>query len=78
MDLEATMKPIYINTEFITLGQALKMVHAISSGGEGKRFLASHKVTVNGELETRRGRKLYPGMTISVDGNDLFEVLRET
>ncbi len=72
------MKPIYINTEFVTLGQALKMVHAISSGGEGKQFLASHKVVVNGEVETRRGRKLYPGMTISVDGNDLFEVLRET
>ena len=71
------MKPIYINTEFITLGQALKMIHLISSGGEGKRFLLSHTVLVDGELETRRGRKLYPKTTVVVDGGDSFEVLRE-
>ena len=77
LDFEATMKPIYINSEFVTLGQALKIIHLISSGGEAKRFLAQHKVIVDGELETRRGRKLYPKMTFVVDGKDTFEVTRE-
>jgi ribosome-associated protein YbcJ (S4-like RNA binding protein) len=71
------MKPIYIHSEFIRLGQALKMINLISSGGEGKRFLLSHRIFVDGELERRRGRKLYPNMTLVVDGGDAFEVLRE-
>jgi ribosome-associated protein YbcJ (S4-like RNA binding protein) len=71
------MKPIYIHSEFITLGQALKMINLISSGGEGKHFLLSHTILVDGELERRRGRKLYPNMTLVVDGGDMFEVLRE-
>lgn len=71
------MKPIYINSEFITLGQALKKIHVISSGGEGKHFLSKHQVLVDGIQETRRGRKLYPKMTLVVDGQESFEVLRE-
>jgi ribosome-associated protein YbcJ (S4-like RNA binding protein) len=71
------VKPIYIHSEFITLGQALKMIHVVSSGGEGKHFLLTHKILVDGELESRRGRKLYPNMTLVIDGKDTYEVLRE-
>jgi ribosome-associated protein YbcJ (S4-like RNA binding protein) len=53
------------------------MIHVISSGGEGKHFLSTHKILVNGELESRRGRKLYPNMTLVIDGKDTYEVLRE-
>ena len=72
------MKPIYIHSEFITLVQALKMIHVVSSGGEGKHFLLSHRILVDGVLESRRGRKLYPNMTLVIDGGDTYEVLRET
>ena len=56
---------IKIDTEFITLGQLLKMTDWISSGGEAKLAVKELKITVNGEKEDRRGRKLYPGDQIS-------------
>lgn len=60
------MENIAITTEYITLGQLLKIANIISSGGEAKWFLAENTVLVDGELESRRGRKLYKGMTIKV------------
>lgn len=60
------MENIAITTEYITLGQLLKIANVISSGGEAKWFLAENTVLVDGELEDRRGRKLYKGMTIKV------------
>ena len=50
-----------ISTELITLGQLVKLVNLIGSGAEVKDFLSSNTVWVNGDLESRRGRKLYPG-----------------
>lgn len=60
------MKPIKITTEYITLQQLLKMENFISSGGESKIFLAENSVYVNGSLESRRGRKLYPSDKILI------------
>lgn len=62
------MNEIKINTEYITLGQFLKISDIISSGGQAKWFLAENDVYVDGELENRRGRKLYPGMMVKVFG----------
>ena len=58
---------IKIDTEFITLGQLLKMTDWISSGGEAKLAVKELKITVNGEKEDRRGRKLSPGDQISIE-----------
>lgn len=60
-----------ITTEFITLQQFLKMNDIISSGGEAKLFLRSNDVFVNGEKEDRRGRKLYPGDEVKVNGKSV-------
>lgn len=57
---------IQIHSEYITLGQFLKMQDWVSSGGEAKTFLAQEKIYVNGEPESRRGRKLYPGDNVRV------------
>ena len=57
-----------ITTEYITLQQFLKMNDIISSGGEAKFFLKENEVSVNGEREDRRGRKLYSGDEVSVNG----------
>lgn len=59
---------IAIKTEYITLGQFLKFSQIIDFGGLAKGFLANHEVLVNGEIESRRGRKLYPGDQIAVEG----------
>lgn len=50
-----------ITTPFIKLDSFLKGENAVSSGGEAKVIIAEGYVSVNGEVEVRRGRKLYPG-----------------
>ncbi|GCF92395.1 RNA-binding protein [Enterococcus florum] len=63
---------IFLETEYMTLGQLLKEVNLISSGGQAKWFLAEETVFVDGEPENRRGRKLYPGMMIDIPGTGTF------
>lgn len=50
----------------ITLGQALKVANLVGSGGEAKIRIQSGEVLVNGEVETRRGRKLVSGDVVEV------------
>lgn len=52
---------IEVQGDHITLGQLLKVVGIISSGGEAKHYLFDMVVFVNGLEEGRRGRKLRPG-----------------
>lgn len=54
--------------EFIKLGQALKKAGLVSSGVEAKIFILEGQVTVNGEVELQRGKKLYHGDIISFQG----------
>lgn len=56
------------NEEFIKLGQALKAVGAVESGVEAKEVVQDGLVSVNGEIDTRRGRKLYDGDLVEFDG----------
>ncbi len=55
------MKQILIHTEYIQLAQALKLADLCGTGGEAKMLIQDGLVTVNGEVETRRGRKLRQG-----------------
>ncbi len=64
------MKPIKINSEYITLQQLLKMEDFISSGGEAKYYLMDNSPLVNGEKENRRGRKLYPEDVVVIEGKE--------
>ncbi len=63
------MTPIEITTPFITLGQLLKYINLASSGGEVKALLASARIFVNDEPETRRGKKCYPGDRIQINAD---------
>ncbi|CAN5456991.1 S4 domain-containing protein YaaA [soil metagenome] len=53
--------------EPIRLDQFLKLVNAVSSGGEAKHLIQSGQVTVNNEVEIRRGRKLANGDIVRFD-----------
>ena len=64
-----------INSDYITLGQLLKRVDVIGSGGEVKAFLENTQVRVNGEIEARRGRKLYHGNSIHIQGFGKVQVV---
>ena len=56
-----------------TLGQALKAADLVGSGGEAKVLIQAGEVIVNGEVETRRGRKLEEGDVVEV-GDERLEV----
>lgn len=60
------MDLIKINTESITLDQFLKWAGVVSTGGEGKKLITSGQVKLNGEVETRRGKKLYRDDVINI------------
>lgn len=57
--------------EFIMLGQALKAAGLVDSGVEAKEVILDGMVQVNGETDTRRGRKLYGGDVVQFDGQEI-------
>ena len=62
------METIKLKDDFIKLGQALKAANLVEDGVEAKYVIQDGLVSVNGEIDTRRGRKLYDGDIV------LFEV----
>ncbi len=62
------MEIIKLREEFIKLGQALKAAGLVESGVEAKEVIQDGLVQVNGEVDTRRGKKLYDGDVVSFDG----------
>ena len=66
----AIIKEVKIKEEYITLGQFIKVVDLISSGGEAKSFLLNTIVKINNKEDSRRGRKLYKGDLINIQGKD--------
>nr|WP_177296198.1 RNA-binding S4 domain-containing protein [uncultured Blautia sp.] len=62
---------IRIRDEFIKLGQALKLAGVVEDGVEAKFVIQDGLVRVNGEVDERRGRKVYEGDVISFDGNEI-------
>ena len=66
---------ITIYSEYITLGQFLKLADIIQTGGEAKSFLPQNKVVIDGEEDSRRGRKLRGGEIIEVLGQK-YEITR--
>jgi ribosome-associated protein len=68
---EKQMESIQIRDEFIKLGQAMKLAGLVEEGVEAKLAIQNGEVTVNGEVDTRRGRKLYEGDVFAFDGNEV-------
>lgn len=65
------MEVVKLRDEFIKLGQALKAAGLVDSGVVAKEVIQNGEVSVNGEVDTRRGRKLYPGDEVSFDGQTI-------
>lgn len=65
------MEVIKFRDEFIKLGQALKAANLVEDGVEAKYVIQDGEVLVNGEVDTRRGRKLYDGDVISFHGEEI-------
>lgn len=69
------MKEIKIDTEYITLGQFLKLAEVIQTGGMAKWFLGEYVVFINDEQDQRRGRKLYPGDRVNIPDFGIYLVM---
>jgi ribosome-associated protein len=64
-------RDVEIRGDTIRLGQVLKLAGIAASGGEARALVAEGRVTVNGEVERRRGRQLRPGDEVAVDADAL-------
>lgn len=65
------METIKLREEYIKLGQALKAAGYVEDGVEAKIEIVEGNVLVNGEVDTRRGRKLYAGDVVSFNGKEI-------
>lgn len=71
------MKKIQIETSEIKLGQFLKFSGVISMGSEAKEFLANNLVKVNKIVENQRGKRLFDGDLIEINGQKfIVEVIK--
>lgn len=73
---EMQITEIQIQTEYITLGQFLKLADIIQSGGMAKAFLGENDVFINEEFDVRRGRKLREGDLIDIPDIGIFVITR--
>lgn len=65
------METITLREDFIKLGQALKAAGLVESGVEAKMVILDGQVSVNGQIEIQRGKKLYDGDIVSFRGEEI-------
>ena len=65
------MEIIKLKDDHIKLGQALKLASLVEDGGEAKYVILDGLVKVNGEVDTRRGRKLYDGDVVTFENHEI-------
>jgi ribosome-associated protein len=65
------VREVAIRGDVIRLGQLLKLAGVVGSGGEAKELLASGSVSVNGEMELRRGRQLRRGDVVTAESEPI-------
>lgn len=65
------MQIVKLREEYIKLGQALKAAGLVSSGVDAKIVIQDGLVKVNGEVDDRRGRKLYDGDVVTYNGDSI-------
>ena len=69
--IEVKMEAVVISDDFIKLGQLLKLANMVSSGVEAKIVIQNGEVKVNGEIDTRRGKKIYPNDVVEYKGQQV-------
>lgn len=65
---------IHLKEEYIKLGQALKAANFAEDGVDAKYKIQDGLVKVNGEVDTRRGRKLYAGDVVAIEEDQIYIV----
>lgn len=70
------IKDVMINTDTIELDKFLKWAGALPTGGVAKHLIKMGEVAVNGQVETRRSKKLFPGDIVEIEGQR-YRVVKE-
>ena len=70
--------PVVIGTEFIKLESAMKLANILPTGGAAKAEIQEGFVSVNGEICTMRGKKLYPGDKFTYEGQTYLITIHAT
>jgi ribosome-associated protein len=65
------MNDFKLRGDYITLGQLLKAENLVEDGAMAKEVIKEGLAKVNGEVDTRRGKKLYPGDVVEFEGNEI-------
>ncbi|MBL7811358.1 MAG: RNA-binding S4 domain-containing protein [Bacteroidetes bacterium] len=65
------MQEIAIHTEYIQLNQLIKLAGWVENGSEANACIEEGLVQVNGQTELRKRNKIYPGMQVSIESEDL-------
>ena len=65
------MEDFKLRGDYITLGQLLKAENLVEDGAMAKQVIKEGLAKVNGEVDTRRGKKLYPGDVVEFEGNEI-------
>ena len=65
------METIKLKGDYIKLGQALKAAGMVGSGVDAKYIIEDGLVSVNGQIEMQRGKKLRVGDVVTYDGNSI-------
>ena len=65
------MENVKIRDDYIKLGQLLKLSGLVGSGVDAKFVITKGLVSVNGEKETRRGKKIVPGDIVEFNGESI-------
>lgn len=65
------MTDFKLKGDYITLGQLLKAENLVEDGAMAKEVIREGLAKVNGEVDTRRGKKLYPGDVVEFEGNEI-------
>lgn len=60
-----------IRDDMIRLGQLLKLASLVDDGSQARAVIDAGEVTVDGLVETRRGRQLVPGTTVAYAGRQV-------
>ncbi|MEG0020428.1 MAG: RNA-binding S4 domain-containing protein [Oscillospiraceae bacterium] len=71
------MIDVQVKPPFIKLSQFLKFANVISSGGEAKNYIVDGLVTVNGDICTEKGKKLYDGYIVGFESEQYKVVIVE-
>jgi ribosome-associated protein len=67
-------RTVRIHTGTITLGALLKWAGVVGTGGEAKTLVAARRVLVNGQVETKRGRRVTAGDLVAVQGGPTLAI----